>query len=398
MRRRLAFALTVLTAVLLAPSVRADLPVPVVLIPGWHGNAASFDQMIPALQSAGLTVLDFDPDLPGPQALAYAPTADGQHIPDVATTVVQPAIDAALARAGYPPGAAVDVVGYSMGGLVARYLVEKAGWAPRVGTLVMLGTPNHGTIAAWVPATVGVFGRWNATGGDMRPGSPFLRSMGDAEPSGERYVAIGGAPSWLPFHYDGLVPSESPFLARDEHYLVPVHHGALPRDPEAVHLIIEALGHRSVGPPPGDGAANLTGAATIRLEYAEIAGDHDRWTDDENRFAISVDPDGGADGFVPAGEIAYRRDAPFTQNWGNGGPAAGPVTLPGTSPRIDVRLDVSEADPWGRQVIVTAVFPDVMLSDDLDGMDYYEAVVPLSGGRRHVFRISLNGVSSHSRA
>jgi hypothetical protein len=35
-----------------------------------------------------------------------------------------------------------------------------------------------------------------------------------------------------------------------------------------------------------------------------------------------------------------------------------------------------------------------MLSDDVDGMDYYEAVVPLSDGRRHIFRISLNGVTS----
>jgi triacylglycerol lipase len=395
MRRRRAFALTVVTAVLLAPigPVRAELPAPVVLIPGWHGNPASFDQMIPALQGAGLTVLDFDPDRPGPQAMAYAPSADRQHIPEVATEVVQPAIDAALARAGYPPGTAVDVVGYSMGGLVARYLIEKAGWAPRIGTLVMLGAPNHGTMAAWVPATVGGFGRWNASGGDMRPGSPFLGSMGEVEPSGERYVAIGGAPTWLPFRYDGLVPSESPFLAGDEHYLVPVHHGALPRDPQAVDLIVQALGRRPTGPPP-DGEANLTGAATIRLEYAQIAGDHDRWTDDENRFAISVDPDGGSDGFVPLGEIAYRRDAPFTQNWGDAGPTVRPLALPGTSPRIDVRLDFSEADPWGRQVVATAVFRDVMLSDDLDGMDYYEAVVPLSGGHRDVFRISLNGATS----
>ena len=30
---------------------------------------------------------------------------------------------------GIRPGASVDVVGYSMGGLVARYLIEKAGWA-----------------------------------------------------------------------------------------------------------------------------------------------------------------------------------------------------------------------------------------------------------------------------
>ena len=407
MRRRLALAIVVLTVMAVAPAARAQLPVPVVLIPGWHGDAAAFDRMIPVLEAAGRAVLDFDASRPGRQALAYGPTADGQHIPDVAVRVVQPAVEAALARAGYPPGAAIDVVGYSMGGLVARHLVEKVGWAGRVDTLVMLGTPNHGTIAAWVPGTIGGFGRWNASGGDMRPGSPFLRSLGVAEPAGERYVAIGGAPAWLPVPrhdydgdgvphgYDGLVPSESPFLAGDEHYLVPAHHGALPRDPQAVNLIVQALGRRPAGPPPGDGAANLTGAATIRLEYAAVAGDHDRWTDDENRFAISVDPDGGGDGFVPAGEIAYGRDAPFSQNWGNGGPTVGPVALPGTSPRIDVRLDLSEADPWGRQVVATAVFRDVMLSDDLDGMDYYEAVIPLSGGRHHTFRVSLNGVTSH---
>lgn len=403
--RRVWLALVVLSALLFAPGrpARADLPVPVVLIPGWHGDAASFGRMIPALQAAGLTVLDFDPGSPGPQALSYAPTGDGQHIPDLAGAVVRPAIEAALARAGYPPGAPVDMVGYSMGGLVARYLIEKAGWAGRVGTLVMLGTPNHGTFEAWVPGTVGGFGRWNATGGDMRPGSPFLRTMDPFEPPGERYVAIGGAPPWLPLPrhdydgdgvahgHDGLVPSESPFLSGDEHYLVPAHHGALPADPQAVALVVSALGRRPAGAPPG-GGANLAGPATIRLEYAAISGDHDRWTADENRFKISVDPDGGGDGFVPLGEIAYKRDAPFEQSWGDGGPSVGPIQLPGTSPRIDVRLDVAEADPWGRQVVATAVFPDVMLSDDLDGMGYYEAVVPVAGGS-DVFRISLNGVS-----
>src|SRR5438045_5985300 len=137
---------TALVAALVSPvGARADPPVPVVLVPGWHGDASSFDPMIPALKAAGLTVLDFDPARPGAQALTYAPAADGQHIPDVATSVVAPAVEAALVRAGYPKDAAVDIVGYSMGGLAARYLIEKTGWAGRVGTLVMLGTPNHGT-------------------------------------------------------------------------------------------------------------------------------------------------------------------------------------------------------------------------------------------------------------
>ena len=384
--RRVLLAVALACAALVPVTARAaDRPIPVVLLPGWHGDPHSFDRMIPTLQAAGIPAI----------TVGYAPSADGQHIPELASTVVGPAIGAALAAAGYPKDGPIDLVGYSMGGLVARYLIEKDGWAPRVHTLVMLGTPNHGTIAAWVPSTVGGFGRWNATGTDMRPGSAFLRSMATAEPAGERYVAIGGAPPWLPFRYDGLVPSDSPFLTGDEHYLVPAQHGALPRDSQALALVSEALGHDPAAPPPG-GGANLAGPATIRLEYAEIHGDHDRWSADENRFAVSVDPDGGGDNFLPLGEIAYRRDAPFTQNWGDAGPTAGPIRLPGTSPRVDVRLDVTEADPWGRQVIATAVFRDVMLSDDLDGMDYYEAAVPVAGGTDR-FRISLNGVSGAPR-
>src|SRR5258708_4240864 len=157
---RVAWALAAMTALLVAPGGggRAEPGPPGVAVPGWHGDPASFDRMIPALQAAGLTVLDFDPHRPGPQALYYAPTADGQH-------------------------------------------------------------------------TVGGFGRWNASGGDMRPGSPFLHTMGVAEPPGERYVAIGGAPPWLPFprhHYAGAgvahgyhapVPAEAAVLSGHEHRL-----------------------------------------------------------------------------------------------------------------------------------------------------------------------------------
>jgi hypothetical protein len=427
--RRVVLIVVVLGAVFV-PIVRSGAapgPNPVILIPGWHGNPASFGTMIPVLESAGIPVLDFDPGRPGAQALSYAPTADGQHIPYIAGKIVGDAIEAALARAGYGPDQHVDMVGYSMGGLVARFLIEQPGadveefsvdrgwfgdgvpdvagnWADRVDTLVMSGTPNHGAVKAWVPGTIGGYGPWNASGGDMRPGSAFLRRMGTAEPAGERYVTIGGAPRFLPFPqydydgdgvfhgHDGLVPSESPFLTGSEHYLVPVHHNELVTSPEPVNLVVQALG-RSGGAPPG-GGRNLVGSATIRLERAAIGEDHDWGTADDFNFDVSVDSDGGNDSYVTLGGITYQRDAPFDQNWGDAGPIVGPLTLPGTSPRLDVRLDVWEHDSWRHEVVTTAVFRDVMLSDDLDGMDYYEVVVPLAQGRRHVFRISLNGVSS----
>lgn len=429
MRRAVVVVVVAVAAVLAPVTSGADPVQPVVLIPGWHGGADAFDTMIPVLEAAGLPVLDFDPGRPGTQALSYAPSGDGQHISYVAGHIVEEQITAALARAGYPPDTRIDVVGYSMGGLVARFLLEHPGadvddfsaargwfgdgtpdvagdWAERIDDLVMLGTPSHGTWLGFVPGTIGGFGRWNATGGDMRPGSPFLDRMGGAEPAGERYVTIGGAPRYLPFPaqdyngdgvahgYDGLVPAESPFLSGSEQYLVPAHHGGLVSDPQAVDLVVKALGRQAT--PPAVHEPNLVGAATVRLEHAAVAEDHDWGTDDEFRFDISIDPDGGNDSYQPAGRIDFRHDTPFTQDWGDRGPIVGPVQLPGSSPRIDVRLDVWEHDPWRSEVVTTAVFTDLMLSDDLDGMDYYEAAVPLSGGRRHLFRISLNGVSSQA--
>lgn len=429
MRRAVLVAVGAVAAVLVPVASGADPVQPVVLIPGWHGGAPAFDTMIPVLEAAGLPVLDFDPTQPGTQAMTYAPTGDDQHIPYLAGHIVDDLITAALARAGYPDGTRIDVVGFSMGGLVARFLMEHPGadvdrfssdrgwfgdgtpdvagdWAARIDDLAMVGTPNHGTWLGFVPGTIGGFGRWNPTGGDMRPGSAFLRRMGGAEPAGERYVTIGGAPRYLPFPahdfngdgvahgYDGLVPAESPFLTGSEQYLVPAHHGALVSDPQALDLVVKALGGNATPPRVGD--PNLVGAAAVRLEHAAVAEDHDWGTDDEFRFDVSVDPDGGNDSYQPVGRINFKRDAPFVQQWGDRGPTAGAVQLPGTSPRLDVRVDVWEHDPWRQEVVTTAVFTDLMLSDDLDGMDYYEAVVPLSRGRRHVFRISLNGVSSQA--
>lgn len=403
--RRLVVALLGVAAFLVPVSASAGLPRPIVLIPGWHGGGSSFDTMIPVLEGAGLAVLDFEPDQPGTQALTYHPDADGQHIDHLAARIVQPRIEAALARAGYGRDAHIDIVGYSMGGLVARYLLEQTpNWAARTDTLVMLGTPSHGTFPAWIPGTAGGFGRWNASGGDMRPGSPFLNRLGTAEPAGERYVTIGGNPAWLPLPradfngdgvahgYDGLVPAESPFLTGSEQYIVPETHAGLVQTAQPIDLAVQALGREARVPPLG--TPNLTGEAVIRLERVEVATDQDWGTKDDLRFDFSIDPDGRADGFVPAGRIGYHRDPPFTQDWGDSGPTVTPFHLPGTSPRLDVRVDLVEHDPWGDQVVASAVFGDVMLSEDLDGMDYYEATVPLGGGKNHRFRISVNGVTA----
>jgi hypothetical protein len=428
-RRLLAWSLLVVTAAVALPARAHEGNYPVVLIPGWHGDGAGFNEMIPKLQAQGITVLDFDTATPGVQAMDYAPTAAGQHISYVAGKIVEEKIKAALTANGYDAATQkVDIVAHSMGGLVARFLVEKPGadvdywssttgwygdgvpdvdtnWAARVDDLVMLGTPNHGTWEGWVPGTLGGFGNWNTTGGDMAPGSRFLTNMGYAEKAGEYYTAIGGDPAylqWMQYDYtgdgvkhgfDGVVPAESPYVTGADFSLVAAHHGELLTADSALDLVIGALEYTST--QTGTGAANLAGTATLRLEYAQIVQDHDAGTTDEFRFDVYVDPDGNNDGYTYVSTIAYDRDGPFTQNWGNAGPLSGGINLPGTSPRMDVKLVVWESDPGGaREAVSTVYFTDLMLSDDLDGQDYYSKTAPDAKGGTNSFRLSLNGATS----
>lgn len=425
----LVVALVALVAVPIGPARAHEGNYPIVLIPGWHGNASTFDEMIPKLQAQGLTVIDFDSTKAGTQAMGYAPTASGQHIPYIAGKIVEEKIKAALTANGYNAATQkIDIVAHSMGGLVSRFLIEKPGadvdywssttgwygdgvadvdtnWASRVDDLIMLGTPNHGTWQGWVPGTIGGFGNWNASGGDMFTGSKFLSLMGYAEKAGEYYTTIGGDPwylQWLQWDYngdgvkhgfDGVVPAESPFLTGSNQFLTGFHHGELVTADQPLDIVIQELGYTST--QTGTGAANLAGQATLKLEYADIVKDHDGGTTDEFRFDVYVDPDGNNDGYQYVSQIQYDRDAPFTQNWGNSGPGTAVINLPGTSPRMDVKLDVWESDPFGaREAVSTAVFTDVMLSDDLDGQDYYQTTAADSKGGTNTFRVSLNGATS----
>lgn len=418
--------LLALVAGLLSP-LHADAGVaryPIVLIHGWTGSGTSFTSMIPKLQAQGFTVLDMNSTTAGTQALSYVPVS-GQHIPALAKQV-QDKIQAALTANGYPATQPVDIVAHSMGGLVARFLIEHPGadvdsfdstgwhgdgvadirtdWASRVDDLVMLGTPNHGTWEGWVPGTLGGFGVWNASGGDMKPGSTFLTKTGTAEPAGETYSAIGGDPTYGQFlkydytgdgikhGFDGVVPAESPFVTGANFDLVGSNHGELLTQDAPLDLVIGALGYTST--QTGGGTKNLTGTAAIRLEYASIPSDHDPFSTDENRFEIWMDKDGGNNSYVLVNTIAYDKDAPFTTNWGNAGAITTGVLLPGTSAVVDVKVVAYESDPTGRDAITTQYFTNLTLSDDKDGQDYYQKSSADAAGGTDTLRISLNGVTS----
>ena len=109
----------------------------------------------------------------------------------------------------------VDIVGHSMGGLLARYYIEFMGGDKRVAHCVLLGTPNAGSKLA--PFAL------SPLGGDLMPGSDFLTELNAAPLSATvSYVTIFS-------HHDNLViPAESAEL------------------PGAEAIEIEWLGHNSL--------------------------------------------------------------------------------------------------------------------------------------------------------
>ena len=66
-------------------------------------------------------------------------------------------------------GGRVDLVGHSMGGLVARVYLQELGGARRVDRCVTLGTPHKGTYNAyWL---------WSRVGAELRPDSRLMERL-----------------------------------------------------------------------------------------------------------------------------------------------------------------------------------------------------------------------------
>ncbi|MFE7676009.1 esterase/lipase family protein [Streptomyces albidoflavus] len=136
----------------------------------------------------------------------------------------------------------VDVVGHSLGGLIARYHVQRLGGDAVVRTLVTLGTPHSGTRVAR-PADVHPIVR------QMRPGSPVIEELGRPAPGCRtRFVAVRSDLDQI------MVPTSTARLdhpdLRVENVLVTgIGHLALPVHPTVTSLVREAL-----SAPAGQGA------------------------------------------------------------------------------------------------------------------------------------------------
>ncbi len=140
------------------PAVAPDpsLP-PVVLVHGIFSSGHDMERLARHLRSLGREV--FAPTL----------TPNGGHAPleDLAGQLAKFITENI-------PGRRFDLLGFSMGGLIARHYLQRLGGIGKIGRFVTMATPHHGTHLARLAGLPG----WV----QMRPGSGFLRGLAsDAE-------------------------------------------------------------------------------------------------------------------------------------------------------------------------------------------------------------------------
>jgi pimeloyl-ACP methyl ester carboxylesterase len=215
------------------PTPGADRP-PAVLLHGFVDNRSVFVLLRRSLARHGWRHLE---------CLNYSPlTCDirtaaellGRHIEEICV------------RTGHRE---VDIVGHSLGGLIARYYAQRLGGDQRVRTLVTLGTPHSGTTVAPLASAHPIVRQ-------MRPGSSVIEEL--------RMPAPGCRTRFVSFWSDLdqlMIPIETacidhPDLIAENVRVSGIGHLALPVHPAVAAGIRQAL-------ESSESAAGAAGAASV---------------------------------------------------------------------------------------------------------------------------------------
>ena len=112
---------------------------PVLLIHGINDTARSMEPLARSLRARGWDV----------KTMSYRPNWGQKGIEMLAAQVAQ------FIDANYAPGQKIDLVAFSLGGIVTRYYLQRLGGLGRVQRYVTLSTPHHGTLLAYLIPNAG---------------------------------------------------------------------------------------------------------------------------------------------------------------------------------------------------------------------------------------------------
>ncbi|MCY7368755.1 MAG: triacylglycerol lipase [Chamaesiphon sp.] len=98
----------------------------------------------------------------------------------------------------FSPEQPIDLLGFSMGGLVSRYYLQRLGGIERVQRFISISVPNNGTIAGYFSQRPGCI--------QMQPNSEFIK---DLNSDIDRLRLLNFTSIWTPFDLIILPPSSS---------------------------------------------------------------------------------------------------------------------------------------------------------------------------------------------
>lgn len=187
---------------------------PVVLVHGITDTFALFDTMTGQLTRLGWKTYGLD----------LLPANGDCHLDRLAQQLAD------FVEVTLPANQSFDLVGFSMGGLVSRYYVQRLGGLDRVQRFVSISAPHNGTFAAFLSQRSGCL--------QMRPNSDFLNDLNRDVKMLDR---INFTSIWTPL--DGIiVPANSSVLPVGESIQINVPlHAWMVTDKRSINLVAEAL-------------------------------------------------------------------------------------------------------------------------------------------------------------
>jgi triacylglycerol lipase len=188
---------------------------PVLLVHGLYDTVAKFKELSAYLNQLGWSV----------HSINLKPNDGSALLNDLAKQVAD------YVDQTFESGQMIDLLGFSMGGLVTRYYLQRLGGVERVKRYITIAAPNNGTLTAYSLPLKGIV--------QMRMNSLFLDDLNQDH---DQYLSqLQVTNLWTP--YDLMIlPAHSSKMGIGREISVPVAvHAWMPSDRRVMKMIASAL-------------------------------------------------------------------------------------------------------------------------------------------------------------